>query len=56
MLRIFANFSFAYSLFRCTFTWIFVMWDYVFVLTCTSDVASRGASDSSVQLKLTFIT
>ena len=38
------------------FTWIFAMWDYVFVLTCARDVASRGASDSLVKLKPSIIT
>ena len=27
------------------------MWDYVFVLTCAGDVASRGASHSRIKLE-----
>ena len=32
------------------------MWDYVFVLTCADDVASRGASDSHVKSKSSIVT
>ena len=44
MLRIFANFLFTYYLYSRSFTGIFVMWNYVFVLKCASDVTTRGAS------------
>ena len=56
MLNIFAISLFAYYLYKSAFTWIFSMWNYVFVLTCLGDMVSRGASDSRVKLKLSIIT
>ena len=56
MLRIFANSLFAYYLYSCTFTCIIFMWDYVFVFKCARDMASRGASDSSVKSKPSIVT
>ena len=56
MLRIFAISLFVYYLYTCTFTYIFAIWGYVFVLTCAGDVASRGVSDSCVKLKPSIVT
>ena len=32
------------------------MWDFVFLLKCVGDVASRGVSDSSVKSKSLIVT
>ena len=49
MLRIFTNSLFTYSLYTHAIAIIFILLDFVFVLKCVGDVASRGASDSSVK-------
>ena len=45
MLWIFANFLFAYSLYKRVFPLIFAMWDFVLFQMCAGDVALRGAFD-----------
>ena len=56
MLRIFSNSSFAYSLFTRAIALILIMWDFICCFKCTGDVASRGASDSSVKRRPMIFT